>query len=246
MKTLSAKVAFVTGAGRGVGRSIALSLAQHGVKIAAQDNSPVNLDETLDMIRTAGGQVLELIGDMSKKMQVQSMIEQGRAALGEIDLLINQGSVAPEADLLTMDEWDWDRTLGVNIKGYFLAIQSLGRLMSARGQGTIINVVIPPTRYLPMKRYPAYEVSAAGVRELTRQAGEELEPQGVRVCGVQPAVDEWRTDSLAEEAVDRTRTWWQQNPDRFTAALVQLCAAPDQIQQGCVFTVKQDGSLQKP
>lgn len=234
---MSAKVAFVTGAGRGVGRSIALSLAQQGVKVAAQDNSPVNLDETLNLMRASGGQGLELVGDMSKKMQVQSMIEQGREALGEIDLLVNQGSVAPEADLLTMDEWDWDRTLGVNLKGYFLSIQSIGRLMSARHQGTIVNVVIPPTRYLPTKHYPAYEVSAAAVRELTRQAGEELMPHGVHVYGVQPAGPEKGAD-------DQSQTWWQRDPDRFASVLVELAAAPDQGRQGCVLTVAQDGSIQ--
>lgn len=242
MDPLNGSVVLVTGAGRGVGRAIAVGFAERGAGVAVQEISPVNLDETLELVRSVGSEGVDLIGDMSKKMQVQSMIEEARDALGEIDILINHASVAPAMDLLSIDEWDWDRTLGINLKGYFLTIQSIGRLMASRHHGLIVNVMIPPTRYIPTGAYPAYEVSKAGVRELTRQAGQELSPQGVHVFGVEAVRRAEETHSTGDDAGE-TLTWWQREPFLFASAVLDLCGQAGQIDPGVVLSVDWDGSV---
>lgn len=241
MDSLNGSVVLVTGAGRGIGRAIAVECARQGAKVAAQEISPVNLDETMELLRSAGSTCIELIGDMSKKMQVQSMIEEAREELGEIDILINQASVAPAVDLLAIDEWDWDRTLGVNLKGFFLTIQSVGRLMADRRRGLIVNVMIPPTRYVKSKDYPAYAVSAAGVRELTRQAGRELSPHGIQIFGVEAARRQKEPHSSGEDKGEDL-TWWQHEPHIFASALLDLCTQSGQIDPGSVLVVERDGS----
>ncbi len=244
MKSLDEAVVLVTGAGRGVGRALAVEFAQHGASVAAQDISPVNLDETMRQIQDSKSNGLELIGDMSKKMQVQGMIEAAREALGEIDILINQATVAPATDLMTIDEWDWDRTLGVNLKGYFLAIQSVGRIMRDRRQGLIINVVIPPTRYELGKHYPAYAVSAAGIRALTREAARELGPHDVIVCAIE-AEENGEASHQSGQEEPGGLTWWQREPERLAAAALDLCLRAEQLRSGELLTIGKDGSLMR-
>lgn len=242
MKSLDQSVAFITGAGRGVGRAIAVALAQHGIRVAAQDISPVNLDETMRLIHSSGSEGLELVGDMSKKMQVQGMIEAARDAFGEIEILINQGTVAPQTDLLAIDEWDWDRTLGVNLKGYFLATQSIGRLMRDRRRGLILNVVIPPTRYEPAGHYPAYEISAAAIRALTRESAHELRPYEVKVLALDVihGTDDCQTSSVKIEG----HTWWQREPGKVASTVLDLCARSEQIRTGELLMIGADGGVQ--
>jgi NAD(P)-dependent dehydrogenase (short-subunit alcohol dehydrogenase family) len=243
MKPDNHSVVFITGAGRGVGRAVALAFAQHGADVAAQDITPVNLEETLALVRAHGNEALELVGDMSKKMQAQGMIEQARAALGEIDILVNHWAVAPDAGLLAIDEWDWDRTLGINLKGYFLAIQSLGRVMSDRGQGTILNLVVPPTRFDQSKSFPAYEVSAAAVRELTRQAGQELAPWGVQILAVETKREISKGLPEDQAEFESTPAWWQLEPETFASAVVELCSRSEGFEPGQLVLVYKDGSI---
>jgi NAD(P)-dependent dehydrogenase (short-subunit alcohol dehydrogenase family) len=205
----------------------------------------VNLAETLVLIHAQGMEALELVGDMSKKMQAQGMIEQAREVLGEVNLLINHWSVAPETSLLAIDEWDWDRTLAINLKGYFLAIQSFGRLMSAEGEGTILNVIVPPPRYRRSKSYPAYEISTAGVRELTWQAAQELSPHGIHVLTVEVERDVADLPQERRPSPESTLAWWQRDPPIFAAAVVDICSRSSHYPHGQRLVVKQDGSIQK-
>lgn len=245
MKALSESVVLVTGAGRGVGRAIALEFARRGARIAAQDVSPVNLDETLQLVEQEGATGLECVVDMSKKMQVQGMIEAGRESLGEIDVLINQGTVAPAVDLLDMDEWDWDRTMGINLKGYFLAAQSMGRLMRDRGEGTMINIVVPPTRFLETERHPAYEISAAGIRELTRQIASELAGSSVHVFAVEVLRNIMSAADQGPGSEVSGNAWWQRDPGIIASAVVDLAARADQLAPGSAILVDETGLVEK-
>jgi NAD(P)-dependent dehydrogenase (short-subunit alcohol dehydrogenase family) len=245
MRALSGSVAFVTGAGRGVGRAIALALARQGVRLAVQDITPVNLAETLTLVQAQGMEALELVGDMSKKMQAQDMIEQARETLGEVNLLVNHWSVAPETSLLAIDEWDWDRTLAINLKGYFLAIQSFGRIMSTEGEGTILNVIVPPTRYREAESYPVYEISSAGVRELTRQAAHELSPHGVHVLAVEVEREGNYPPPEDREGSVSSLAWWQRDTQIFSSAVVEICSRSSLYPAGQRMVVKQDGSIQE-
>jgi NAD(P)-dependent dehydrogenase (short-subunit alcohol dehydrogenase family) len=241
MKPIDGSVMLVTGAGRGVGRSLAVTFANQGAHVAAQDITPVNLDATMQLIHKTGTKGLDLIGDMSKKMQVQGMIECVRESLGEIDILINHATVAPAVDLLSVDEWDWDRTMGINLKGYFLAIQSIGRLMRDRAQGLIINMVIPPTRFVESQPHPAYEISAAGIREMTRQAAYELGQCGVGVFAVEVVRERAGRPSSDQARVEHSQDWWQRDPESIAAVVIDLCSRPEKIAAGEVILINKDG-----
>jgi len=186
MTEFEGKVVLVTGAGRGIGRAISLAFAREGAQLALNDLTPVNLDTTVDQLVGIGARAVGFTADVSRKPQIQQMVEEVRATFGHIDVLVNNAAVAPRAHLLKMDEWDWDRTLGVNLKGPFLLIQSVGRVMADEGGGVILNIASAQARGGVLPERGGYLASKAGLLALTRQAAVELAAYNVRVNAVCP------------------------------------------------------------
>src|SRR5215207_10210728 len=143
MNSLKDKVVLITGAGKGSGRLLAEVLAERGSVVAANDISPINVEEVVGQILARGGRAKAYIEDVAKKVGVQNIINQVEDDFGRIDILINHAAVEPNLPVLDMDEWDWHRTLDVNLTGAFLMIQSVGRVMRAspKGNGAILNIV---------------------------------------------------------------------------------------------------------
>jgi NAD(P)-dependent dehydrogenase (short-subunit alcohol dehydrogenase family) len=183
MNEFKDKVVLITGAGRGSGRLLAEAFAVRGAFVAANDISPINVDEVVAGIVSRGGRAKSYLDDVAKKIAVQTMVKQIEDDLGYIDILINHAAVKPRVPLLDMDEWDWHRVLDVNLTGAFLMMQSVGRVMRAQGQGVIINL-ITGTGEGSDKEAGAYQVSMAGLLALTRSAARELSPHGIRVNGL--------------------------------------------------------------
>lgn len=180
------KVVLITGAGKGKGRALAESFAARGAMVTANDISPVNLD---DLVFRSGGKIKAYVQDVSKKVAAQVLINQVEDDFGRIDILINHAAVEPYADLLEMDEWDWHRVLDVNLTGAFLTMQSVGRVMRAKGAGVIINL-ITATRSGAGKD-AAYLSSMAGLAALTRSASDEFAPLGIHVHAVGTGMPEF-------------------------------------------------------
>jgi NAD(P)-dependent dehydrogenase (short-subunit alcohol dehydrogenase family) len=179
------KVVLVTGAGRGTGRAIAAGFAAQGAIVAANDLTPINLDETVEQITHNGGRARDYVFDVAKKMPVQAMIEQIRADWGGLDILINNAGVEPRATLLKMDEWDWRRTIDVNLTGAFFTMQSAGRVMREQGHGgAIVNIASSGVRAHNLKDHSAYLASKTGLIGLTREAARELADYHIRVNAV--------------------------------------------------------------
>jgi NAD(P)-dependent dehydrogenase (short-subunit alcohol dehydrogenase family) len=190
MSEFETKVVLVTGAGRGIGRALAVGFARAGASVAANDLAPGGLDKTIEAIRSEGGTAEAYVADVANKMQVQLMVEEVREAFGRIDILINNAGVEPHASLLELDEYDWDRTLAVNLKGPFLTMQSVGRVMADEGGGVVVNVASIAGRSHGLKDRAAYVASKTGLIGLTREAARELAAYGVRVNAVCPGVIE--------------------------------------------------------
>lgn len=183
MNDLKNKVVLITGAGRGCGRVLARAFAERGAWVAANDISPVNVDAVVNEITQSGGRAKAYIEDVAKKLGAQLIIKQVEDDFGQIDILINHAAVEPHVPLLDMDEWDWHRVLDVNLTGAFLMTQSVGRVMRAKGSGTIINLIT--ATQAPAGNDAAFVASMRGLNGFTLQAARELTPYGIHVHAVE-------------------------------------------------------------
>ncbi|HEX7974292.1 MAG TPA: SDR family NAD(P)-dependent oxidoreductase [Anaerolineales bacterium] len=212
MSEFTEKVVLVTGAGRGIGRAIAEAFAAQGAILAANDVSPVNLDETVRRIRSSGGQANDYVFDVAKKMPTQGMIESVLQDWGRIDILINNAGVEPHASILEMDEWDWHRTLDVNLSGPFFTMQSTGRLMRDQGGGAIVNIASIAGRAHGLKDRAAYVASKTGLVGLTREAAREFAAYHIRVNAICPGVIETEMTAALRQDEAMMRQWLEDIP----------------------------------
>ncbi len=193
-------VALITQAGGPVGRAFGLALARAGAQIAAHDLNPLHLDEAVAQMQALGRLARAYSSDIVKKMPAQMLINQVTDDFGRLDVLVHCTTARLSAPLLDLDEWDWHRTLDVNLTSAFLLTQVAGRVMRAQGGGVILLRCDPPDA--PQDGESAYRVARVGVVALMQTAARELAPYGVRVYGFQPV------DDPAARPLDEAIRWW--------------------------------------
>ncbi|MEA1965557.1 MAG: glucose 1-dehydrogenase [Candidatus Aerophobetes bacterium] len=191
MKLLD-KVAIITGGNKGIGKGISLRLAEEGsdVVIAARDK--ISAENVLKEIRKKGRDCLFVKTDVSKKEEVDVMIEATIKQFGEIDILVNNAGIVIDRPFLEITEQIWDRVLNVNLKGYFLCSQAAAKAMVRKKKGgKIINITsIQGVRVWTRHFHAPYEVSKAGIIMLTKQIAFELAPYKINVNAVGPGPTE--------------------------------------------------------
>jgi len=206
------KVALITGAGRGIGRVIALELARAGAVVAANDITPVNLDITIAQILQSGGQAKDYVFDVAKRMPVQAMVDRVLEDWEHIDILVNNAGVEPHASILDLDEWDWRRTLDVNLSGAFFTMQHVGRAMRDQGGGVIVNIGSIAGRAHGLPGRAAYAASKMGLVGLTHEAAREFAAYHIRVNLVCPGVIETEMTAELRKNADMMKKWLEDIP----------------------------------
>lgn len=219
------QVVLITGAGRGIGRALAVAFAVQGAHIAANDLNPIGIQQTLAEVEAAGGQGREYIYDVAKRMPVQALLDQVLEDWGRVDILINNAAVEPVAAILDMDEWDWHRTLDVNLGGAFFAIQHAGRAMKTQGGGVIVNLGAADSYLASRPKRAAYAASKAGLVGLTRYAAQELAPYHIRVLAVCPAATDTESLRLAKDYPAQPLPPTLLPLEKITTVVLDLCRA---------------------
>jgi len=193
------KVALVTGASRGIGRSISLALAAQGAKIVAVD---VDLQATEDFVaelKAAGTEAVAVQGNVTIAADVEQMVKVAKETFDQIDILVNNAGITRDALLIRMKEDDWDAVLDVNLKGAFLCTRAVTKLMTKQRYGRIINIasVVGQMGNAGQANYCA---SKAGLMGLTRSNARELAKRNITVNAVAPGfISTAMTDALSEE-----------------------------------------------
>lgn len=184
---LQGKKALVTGARRGIGRGIAQALAGAGCSVGINDiERDAEADHTLDLIRAAGSGSEFFLADISDAAQVGAMMESYRNRFGGIDILVNNPFWCHHVPFLDITEDDWDRTIDVCLKGYFLCSQAAARMMIEQQTGGAIVCIssVHADRVWPTAT--AYGVAKAGVDRLVKSMAVELGPHRIRANAIQP------------------------------------------------------------
>ncbi len=174
---LKGRVALVTGAGRMPGRFAARLLAAAGARMLLQDLAPQELEETAGKIRQAGGKAKSLTADIGKGLPLAAMLDE---AGQDADILVLALQVRPGTRLAGLDEWEWQRSLELNLSSAFLLIQALSVSMKAAGRGAVIALL----RESPLADDPAYAAALGGLGGLLRACSAELRESGIGVYGV--------------------------------------------------------------
>jgi NAD(P)-dependent dehydrogenase (short-subunit alcohol dehydrogenase family) len=189
---LDNKTAIVTGARRGIGRAIALGLAREGANVVVSDVSREDCQKVVDEIKRMGRKGLALKCDVSSSEDVEDMVKRTVAEFGRVDILVNNAGIIAYRPFLELTDEDWDKTLGINLKGQFLCARAAARDMVKNKGGRIINIASISSGGcgIAFPLIAHYTASKGGVVALTEALALELTPQGINVNAICPgAID---------------------------------------------------------
>jgi 3-oxoacyl-[acyl-carrier protein] reductase len=185
MRMLEGARALVTGAGRGIGRAIAVRLARGGARVAAADIMKDELEKTAALVRDAGGEALAIIADVSKQEDVERMVAEAVGAFGGLDVLVNNAGVSTAGFIESVKDSDVERVLSVNLVGALRVTRAAAPHLKKSGRGRIINISsVEGIRGSGL--VPVYSSSKAGLLGLTRSNAIELARFNVTVNAVCP------------------------------------------------------------
>ncbi len=193
------KVAIVTGASRGIGKSIALALAEKGAKIVAVDIDPAATEAMVAELKALGAEAVAVQGNVTSGDDVERMVDAAVKAFDRIDILVNNAGITRDALLLRMKDEDWDAVLNVNLKGAFLCSRAVAKVMSKQRAGRIINIA-SVVGQMGNPGQANYCASKAGLIGLTKSNARELAKRNITVNAVAPGfIATAMTDALPEK-----------------------------------------------
>ena len=200
---LKGKVAIITGARRGMGKSHVILLAKAGAKVVVSDISQEDCEKVVEEIKKAGGEAIAVKCDVSQKEEVDNLIKVAIEKWGKVDILVNNAGIAQFKPFLELTEEEWDRTININLKGYFLCAQAAAKEMVKQKSGVIINIASIAMGQVGVG-FPTlahYCASKGGIVGMTETMALELAPYNIRVNAIAPgAIDTPMVDPLKSDA----------------------------------------------
>jgi 3-oxoacyl-[acyl-carrier protein] reductase len=199
MGTLDGKCALVTGAARGIGRTIAEKLADEGADVALCDLQADWLEDAARSVEQKGRRALRLAADVSTSEGADKTVAAVIAGLGRIDILVNNAGITKDGLLVRMSDEQWDQVIAVNLRGTFLFTRAVARPMMKQRSGAIVNIA-SIIGLIGNAGQCNYAASKAGVIALTKSAAKELASRGIRVNAVAPGfIESKMTEVLSED-----------------------------------------------
>ena len=231
---LDGQAALVTGAGRGVGKGIALELARTGCRVAINYHSSPDLaEETVDEIKVFGGEAFAVPGDVAIASEVRAMVTAVTSRFRGLDILVNNAGVQTWSPFLDVTESEWDRVIDTNLKGCFLCAQAAALFMKDHGGGAIVNIGSGCNK-VPFPNLAAYTASKGGIEMLTKVAAVELGPYGIRVNCVAPGAIE--IERTRRENPEYAKVWGEITPMR-------RVGTPADVGRAVVFLASREASF---
>jgi len=192
MFDLTGKIAIVTGARRGIGRGIALKLAEAGADVVVSDISQEDCQKVVEEIKAIDRKGLAVKCDVTQKSEVEEMVRKTVEEFGKVDILVNNAGIAPFKPFLELTEEDWDKVIDINLKGQFLCAQAAAKEMVKNKWGRIVNIASIASGQVGVgfPNIAHYCASKGGITAMTEALALELSPQGINVNAIGPGVIE--------------------------------------------------------
>ena len=233
--SLGGKVALVTGGNRGIGKAIATGFAEAGAAVAVVGRDEDKSAETVEELRAIGATAIAIKADVVERSELEAMLNTATDALGPIDVLVNNAGIGFHADALTLTDADWRRAFDTNLDAVWMASQIVGRQMTARRTGSIINIgsisgfiINRPQWHSP------YGITKAAVHHLTKSLAAEWASKGVRVNAIAPGYV--KTEIASTEYEDYRHYWRDEVP-------MQRYASPEEIAPTALLLASDAGSF---
>ena len=244
MFDLGGQKAIVTGAGKGIGKAIALGLAEAGADVGLVSRTVSELEAVAEQIRALGRQAVVIASDLTLTERIQPLVEDFAGQLGGIDILVNNAGINIPQDSVDVTVEAWDQILDINLKASFFLAQAVGRVMISQGRGGRIIQISSQTGSVALIKRAAYCASKAGLNLVTKVLALEWAPHGILVNAVSPtfietelskgflADPQFREYALAKNLLKRIGT-----PEDVMGAVIYLASPAASLVTGHVLLV---------